>query len=240
MKLTGDYHMHSKYSGDCKTEMEDVVLAAISKGLGEIAITDHGPAHSGYGIKREYYPTMHAEVMRLREKYPQIKIMLGLEANILNVQGDIDISEEMMSYCEWLNAGYHFGSRFVRDVKVHLLNFLSRFSKRAFEIAKRDNTMAMVNAMKRYPIKMITHPGAKGPIDIDAVAKVAAETDTMLEINNAHGHLTVEALKRAMAYDVMFVANSDAHRADYIGIVNNSIARIEAAQVPLDRLYNLK
>jgi len=240
MKLTGDYHTHSKYSGDCKTEMEDAVLAAIAKGLNEIAITDHGPAHSGYGIKRAHYPIMHAEVVRLREKYPQIKILLGLEANILNTQGDIDISDEMMSYCDWLNAGYHFGSRFVRDIKVHLLNFLSRFSKHAYEIAKKDNTMAMVNAMRRYPIKMITHPGAKGPIDIETVAKVAAETHTMLEINNSHGHLTIEAIKIAMAYDVIFAANSDAHRAEDIGIVDNSIARIEAAQVPADRLYNLK
>ena len=240
MKLKGDYHTHSKYSGDCKNEMEDVVKQAIARGLDEIAITDHGPKHAGYGIKTTDYPQMHQEIMVLRDKYPQIKILLGLEANLLGTKGDIDLTPEMESLCDWLNCGYHFGSNLSQDLPIHIRNFLSKYSKRVYERAKRDNTNAMINAMRKHKIKMMTHPGAKGPIDIDAVARVAAETGTMLEINSSHGHLTVENIKIAMQYDVTFVVNSDAHRLERIGEVADGFRRIEVSGLPIDRVYNVE
>jgi putative hydrolase len=239
MRLTGDYHMHSKYSGDCKNEMEAVVERAIALGLSEIAITDHGPMHAGYGIKAAQYPQMRAEVDALKQRYPQIRILLGLEANLIGTDGTIDLTDEMAPLCDWLNVGYHFGSNLGRDMGIHIRNFLSKFSKRIYERAKRDNTAAMVQAMQKNAIRMLTHPGAKGPIDIDAVARVAAETGTMLEINNSHGHLTVEELKIAMQYEVIFVANSDAHRIERIGNVTDSIQRIQLAGLPIARIYNL-
>lgn len=240
MKLKGDYHMHSKYSGDCKNEMEDVVKQAISRGLTEIAITDHGPLHSGYGIKVTDYPQMHREILELREKYPQINILLGLEANLIGRNGKIDISEDMLAYCDWLNCGYHFGSNLGQDIGIHIQNVLSKFSKTLYQKAKRENTRAMVEAMRKNKIKMLTHPGAKAPIDIEEVAKVAAETGTMLEINNSHGHLTVETLKVAMAYDVTFVVNSDAHELENIGIVDEALRRVKEAGLPLERIYNIE
>ncbi|MDK2867235.1 MAG: putative hydrolase [Clostridiales bacterium] len=239
MRLKGDYHMHSKYSGDCKNEMEAVVKQAIEMGLSEIAITDHGPMHSGYGIKASQYPKMRAEIDTLRQKYPQISILLGLEANLIGTDGEIDLTDTMQPLCDWLNVGYHFGSNLGRDMGIHIRNFLSKFSKRIYERAKRDNTMAMVNAMRQHSIRMLTHPGAKGPIDIDTVARVAAETGTMLEINQSHGHLTTEEIKIAMQYDVVFVANSDAHRIERIGVVTDSIRRIVEAGLPAERIYNL-
>lgn len=240
MRLTGDYHMHSSFSGDCKNELEAIVKKAIDLGLKEIAITDHGPAHSGYGIKKTDYPLLRAQVDALKHQYPNLKILLGLEANILGPSGEIDLSEDMQPLNDWLNAGYHFGSRFTKDFRWHIINFLSRFSNHFYEKAKTLNTEAMVQAMKRNKITMITHPGAKGPIDMDRVASVAAETGTMLEINSSHGHLTVDALKVALKYPVMFVVNSDAHHIDDIGNVTEALNRVIVAGVPLERLYNVE
>lgn len=239
MRLTGDYHMHSHYSGDCKMALEDIVKKAISMELKEIAITDHGPGHSGYGIDPLKYPLLRHQINELNAKYSEINILLGLEANILDEEGTLDVDEELFKHMDWLNAGYHFGSRFIVDYSYHWINFSSKFSKSQYDKAREKNTKAMVNAMKRYPIKMITHPGAKGPIDIDAVAKVAAETKTLLEINSSHGHLTVENIKKAMAYDVFFAVNSDAHVIDKIGDVAEGIKRIVESKLPIDRIYNL-
>lgn len=240
MKIKGDYHMHTKYSGDCKNELEDIVQKAIALGLEEIAITDHGPAHSGYGIKREDFFKLREEIDLINEKYPNIRVLMGLEANLLDETGLIDVDEEMRSKIDWLNAGYHFGSRFAKDWRIHLLNYMSRFSKKAYEKAKAINTKTMVEAMKKNKINMITHPGAKGPIDIEAVAKVAADTGTFLEINASHGHLTVESIQIAMQYDVTFVVNSDAHKIERIGGVDKGFERIKASGLSTDRVYNLK
>jgi putative hydrolase len=240
MRLIGDYHMHSKYSGDSKNEIEAIVKQAISVGLEEIAITDHGPGHSGYGIKRENYKLLRQQIDELRGKYPQIRILLGIEANILGRDGALDMDEEMLAITDWLNAGYHFGAKISEDYMIHLYNFLSRFSGYFYRKAKAINTQTMVRAMHRNQIKAITHPGAKGPIDMDAVAKAAAETHTMLEINNSHGHLSAEEIQIAMKYDVQFILGSDAHELVNIGKVPDALDRVQKARLGLDRIYNIR
>lgn len=239
MRIKGDYHMHSRYSGDSNNDLEAIVQRAIEIGLEEIAITDHGPSHNGYGIKRIEYWVLRREIDHLNEKYPQINILLGIEANILGVEGRIDLDEEMQGLNDWVNAGYHFGSNLKEDYKIHLDNILSKFSRKIRSRAMRTNTEAMINAMRNNKIKMITHPGAKGPIDIEAIAKVAAETGTMLEINNSHGHLTTDEIITAMQYPVNFVLNSDAHRIEDIGKVDDSISRVIESGVDPKRVYNI-
>ena len=40
-------------------------------------------------------------------------------------------------------------------------------------------------------IDILTHPGDKGPFDIEDIAKACADTGTLIEINDKHQHLTV-------------------------------------------------
>lgn len=240
MIVVADYHMHTKLSGDSKNDLESIIIKAISRGLKEIAITDHGPAHSGFGVKKTEYIKLRTEIDQLNEKYPQINILLGLEANLLGTGGDIDIDGDMWQIIDWVNAGYHFGSNLSKDFGLHLINLFSKFSKKYYEKAKKNNTLSMVNAMRKNKINMMTHPGAKGPIDIDEVARVAAEVGTILEINNSHGHLTVEEIKIAMRYPVKFAVCSDAHNIENIGNVSNALDRAYIAGVDVSMLYNVE
>ena len=41
MPILADYHLHSTYSGDCNTPMEQTILSAIQKGLKYICFTEH-------------------------------------------------------------------------------------------------------------------------------------------------------------------------------------------------------
>lgn len=239
MVLVADYHMHTKLSGDSKNDLEAIVLKAISIGLKEIAITDHGPAHSGFGVNKTEYLKLRDQIDHLKQKYPQINILLGLEANLVGTEGEIDIDEDMWKVIDWVNAGYHFGSRLSKDYGIHMVNLLSKFSKRYHDKAKKINTKSMVEAMRKNKINMMTHPGAKGPIDIEEVAKVAAEVGTILEINNAHGHLTVEEIKIAMRYPVKFAVCSDAHNIENIGNVTQALDRAYIAGVDISMLYNV-
>ena len=57
-RMTFDYHTHTIYSpgplrSHGKGTPEENVQAAIEKGLTGIAISEHGPGHLTYGIKRE-------------------------------------------------------------------------------------------------------------------------------------------------------------------------------------------
>ncbi len=240
MLIRADYHIHTKFSGDSKNELEAIVKKAIDLGLEEIAITDHGPAHNGYGINKRDYPIIRKEIDRLNIKYPSIKILLGLEANFLGTEGEIDIDEDMKEMIDWINAGYHFGSNFRKDIKIHFYNVMSKVSKHYHKKARELNTQSMVNAMKKNKINVLTHPGAKGPIDIEVIAKTASETGTLLEINNQHGHLSVEEIKAAMKYPVQFVLCSDAHEINEVGDVVNALDRAYIAGLNMQRIYNIK
>lgn len=163
MMIKADLHTHTHFS-DGKSTIEENVLAAREKGLETVAITDHGPGHLGFGIKRHQLKEMRAIVDILNKKYDDIHILLGLEANILNVDGDLDIDDELLQYMDIVIAGYHFGSmpkKLVRDITFHSNNWLKKKSKRIYEKAKVANTMAFINAMRRYNIDFISHPGAK-------------------------------------------------------------------------------
>lgn len=241
MKPIADFHTHTDFSHG-KGTIEENVKAAVEKGLKRIAISDHGPGHLGFGINKKKYVDMRRTIDELKEKY-DIEIYLSLEANILDVEGNIDVNEEILQHCDMLVAGYHFGSKptkLVRDGHFHLMNYINKFFKGVEKKAKEVNTLAVTRAMKKYDIDFISHPGAKAPIDMDEVAKVAAETGTALEINNRHGHLTVENIGIAMKYDIDFTMNSDAHKPMDVGTFDNAIKRAEMAGLEETRIINCR
>jgi len=82
-KMTFDYHTHTTFSHG-KGSIEDNVKAAIAQGLKAIAISDHGPGHLTYGVKRKDFPVMRDEIERLKLVYPEINIYLSVEANIVS------------------------------------------------------------------------------------------------------------------------------------------------------------
>lgn len=245
MKLTADYHVHSTYSrrNHGKSTIEEIVLTAMEKNLKEIAITDHGPKHYMYGIYEHKIKEAKDIVIELRKKYPQIKILLGVESNILDFSGTTDITEEVKKYCDIILCGYHMGALFstAGDAwKFTVMNKLGSKNKKIYEDMKHKNSQAVANALKRYKINILTHPGDKIPLDIDVIAKVAEKTGTMLEINNSHGHLNPEEIKIASKYDVKFVINSDSHVKENIGSFENGLKAARAAGLDLNRIINLE
>lgn len=240
--LFGDYHTHTSYS-DGKNTIEENIKRAIEMGLQAIAITDHGPGHMFFGIKEREILEQRRKIDQLKEQYPEIDILLGIEGNILGVDGSIDATALVKENIDLLLVGYHFGSRpsrLFRDLKIHIYNFLQKefkfFRKRAIEL----NTTQLVNAMHNNDIDILTHPGDKGPIDIKKVVEAAEATDTILEINEHHGHLTVEELKVAKKYDVKFIISSDSHHSEHIGTFTSSLERLKKAGIELHRVVNYK
>jgi len=238
MRIIADYHTHTTFSHG-KGSIEDNVKVAVEKGLKTIAISDHGPGHATYGIKKQSYKEMRREVDRLNQVY-DIEILLGLEANFMSVDGAIDIDDEILKLADIILCGYHFGSKPKNylDIKMHVFAFMSRFSKTIYERSKVINTKMIINAMNRYDLTAITHPGAKGPIDVTAVAKLAAEKNVALEVNVKHGHLSVDEIKEALKTQVKFVVGSDAHDPRSVGEFDAALDRCIEAGIPVDRIMN--
>ncbi|MBN1809572.1 MAG: histidinol-phosphatase HisJ family protein [Planctomycetes bacterium] len=77
-----DFHVHSRFSVDCETDAEEMVLSAVEKGLKGIVITDHvdfNPLDPGCG--KYDYDSAKAEIERLKAAFPQISIGFGAEVD---------------------------------------------------------------------------------------------------------------------------------------------------------------
>ena len=136
MQILADYHTHTIYSHG-KGTIEENVKVAISKGIKTIGISDHGYKHMTYGVKVRDIAKMREEIDKLNEKYSEINILLGMECNILDEKGNIDLNDKFKSYLDYVMAGYHFGStpNNLRGLINHCDNYIIR-SERAKEIGR--------------------------------------------------------------------------------------------------------
>lgn len=241
-RMVFDHHTHTIYSHG-KGTIEDNVKEAVAKGLESIAITDHGPGHLTYGIDRNKLPQMRAEIEELQLKYPQIKILLGVEANTLRVEPFLDVAPEERKDYDILLAGYHFGILNAGMVPNYLNKHAGLFGGETSTL-KVKNTAMMLDALYYNEehgnhIDVLTHPGDKGPFDIADIARACADTGTFIEINDKHHHLTVEEIKIAAAFDVKFIIGSDAHIPSRVGSFEGPLGRALEAGLDPARIVNI-
>ena len=128
------------------------------------ALTDHGPT-----LKT---PRAHFSVMlrRVPPVIDGIRVFKGIEASVLNADGDLDLPVFEGFPYEIILAGLHKHGLY-EDPQ-----------------GRDENTRALVNTMKKNPgVKVITHPFFETfPVDMDAVTDAAIETNTALEVNNSY------------------------------------------------------
>ena len=242
MKLIFDLHTHTIFSHG-KGTIEENVKAGIEVGLKTIGISDHGPGHVTYGVKRSNFPVMRQEIDRLKIKYPEIEILLGMEANVMNLSGKTDLADEEIPLFDYINAGYHygvFGEKPMLSAKIHAGNLLRDLTSLSSRKLKRLNTELALNAIYENKITVLTHPGFKEDSDIKEIAKACAERGTYLEISDHHAFLSIEAIKIASKTEVKFVIQSDAHTPERVGAFRNGYERARAAGLDLSRIVNLE
>ncbi|MBB6215834.1 putative hydrolase [Anaerosolibacter carboniphilus] len=240
MKIFADYHTHTIYSHG-KGTIQENVDEAIRKGLREVAISDHGPSHVTYGVRRKDVKKMREEIDTINKETNEIKVKLGMEGNIISTDGKIDIDKDILKDLDMVLVGYHFGAlphRISDSFNIHVNNVLAKYLPSVDRKARVINTKAVIEAVYNNSIDLITHPGSKANIDTAELAKAAAKRNTALEINSSHGHLTVEYIKVAMKEGVKFIISSDAHKPQDVGNVKAGIDRAVAAGLKVEQILN--
>lgn len=240
-RMIFDYHTHTIYSchNHGKGTIEENVQAAVKAGLSGVAITDHGPGHRFYGVKRSDFFQMRKEVDRLRTVYPEIEIFLGVEANVMSKAPYLDVLPEDLSYFDFIIGGYHYGipHGFCAG------NWMDAHGAAPKPFGRRlllKNTEMTLRALYENDLKILTHPGDKGRFDIAAIAKACEETDTLMEISTWHAHLTTEEIKIAAKTGAKFVISSDAHTPQRVGSFAGGIERALEAGLDIGRIVNIE
>jgi DNA polymerase (family X) len=223
-KVIGDFHVHTSVSGDGRSSLEEVVLAAKARGYRALAITDHAEGTLS-GVGREPLLEQRAKIRALKDQLgDSLALLHGVELNI-GPEGELDYDLEFRRGFDWCLASVH----------DH------------FDLDRAAQTRRIVNAMRDPTVRMIGHLsarmiGGRPPIelDLDAILSASEETGTALEVNGGLPRLdmSVEALRRARDRDVTFVLTSDAHQTSELERVRYAALNAERAWIPPDRVAN--
>ncbi len=242
MFLTGDYHTHTPYSHGKNTIAENVQRAK-ELGLQEVGITDHGFAHIAFGLRHRKLSSYRAECQAAEREFG-VKVLVGMEANILGESGKTDLSKRDYEQFDLFLCGKHTFVAYenlgaiIRYGLGNLQTEKSRLSPSDKLIVR--NTKAYLNAVKNNPLDVITHLNYYCPANALEVAKCASDYGTYLELNAKKLHLTDDELSEIAAKtQVRFIIGSDAHSADRVGeiaLVQEQLARIN---FPLERIDNV-
>jgi putative hydrolase len=239
MIIHSDLHTHTVYSHG-KGSVQDNVLSAGKKGLKGIAITDHGPANLfGVGVRLDVFPRIKEDIIQAKKLWTGGTILFGVEANVLNRQGLLDVPPECLGEFDILLAGLHLLTKPLSFRKI------DRFIRSKLGIRLKESadqlvyyTDALIAAVYSYPIDIITHPGYRLPVDTKALARACAERGTALEINTAHDHITEEYLRIAQKQGAKFVISSDAHHPDRVGDFDQGIKLALSAGLTAQDILN--
>ncbi len=243
MEFFADWHTHSTYS-DGRGTIEDNVKAAAARELDEIAITDHGPRNIGVGVERaETYLKIKAEIRALNEKYPDINIKAGCEADVVAADGSIDIPRRVVDELDILIVGLHpyvWPATLEAAWSVVGANQLARLSRGMYNKARIANTKALKEAVNRYDVDFISHPDLQMPVDVAELAEFCAAHGTALEINTGHRYDKEELVRTAMKKGVNFVVNSDAHFPETVGELASGGVLLGKCNVPPECIINAR
>lgn len=242
MALLADYHTHTKYSrhGHGKSTVEENAKAAYDKGLRQIAITDHGFNQKFFGVRRIDIKKVKSDIEEAKERYP-IDILLGVEANIISSKGDIDIVEQDYDNLDIILCGFH---RLVKSTSKReqfgfiIKNILSEIFHHTSKKQRIKNTNAYINAMRKYDIDIITHLNHACKVDVEKVARVAKETNTLIELNGKRLGMSDEEILTCYNLGCKFVIDSDAHSAKRVGDGHLGLEAILRLRIPESAVVN--
>ena len=197
MKTLLDVHTHTIASGHAFSTMQEMAQAAAEKGLQLLGITEHAP-----GIPGTCAPIYFKNLRCVPRQMYGVELMLGVELNILNYQGDIDMEEELLSRLDLRIAG------------IHSLCYTPGTTD--------ENTNAMIGAIRNPWVDIISHPGdGTASLHFEPIVLAAKEHHTLLEINNsslnpirqkvAARDNNLEILRLCKRYETPVILGSDAH-----------------------------
>ena len=241
MILTADYHTHTPYSHGKNTVLENAT-AAKKLGLKQIGITDHGFNHLLFGLKRKKLGELRAEIDEA-EKLTGVQILMGMESNLISLDGDTDMRPDDLEKFDLYLFGIHEVlkyKRFSDFYNIMVRNYTAyKLGKKPPEKVIENTTRAYINAVKNNPVDILTHINYKCCCDLKEVAKACADYGTYIEINTKKRHVSPEEVDLMASTGVRFVIDSDAHSADRVGDTKIADELLKSCGFPLEQIDNI-
>ena len=222
MQMEVDTHTHTLMSGHAWSTIDENAASAEARGMKAICSTEHGPAMLGGP------PKFFGGVLRfLPEQIGNIRIFKGVEYNILNFDGELDIPAGARGLVE-------FGIASMHDI-VYVPG------------TKEQNTETYLKVLEEPTVDLIGHPGTPlYPCDIETVVTAARDRGRLIEINNnsfsaRQGGKVNCALFADMCRrkDERICVSSDSHYRGTVGQAPLALQMLEELHFPPELIVNL-
>lgn len=157
-----DLHLHTIASRHAHNTILEYINQAKKLRMKVIGISDHGPSDESTTADEVYFMV----IGRIPKVINGIRVLKGIEANIIDSNGNLDISNDTVNRLDYVLANFHEGSIY-KDQGI------------------KKNTDAMIKTVRSGKINIISHPfhTAHFPIDITRVAEEACKNNVLLEID---------------------------------------------------------
>ncbi len=209
--LKGDLQFHTTWS-DGQQSLLEMAQAAQAYGLEYALVTDH--SHSlgvAGGLTADDVRRQRAEVEEVnRQMGDDFRLLAGIEVEV-RADGTLDFADEVLAKFDLVVAAVHTGLRQERE-RV---------------------TARMLAAIRNPHVDIIAHPTGRligeregANLDMEAIFRAAAETDTALEINAHPSRLDLgdAHVRRAIELEVKLAINSDTHNVSDFGVLPFGVA----------------
>ncbi len=219
--IVADTHTHSIASGHAYGTITENCRAAAEKGLKFLAVTDHTPLMPG-----STHPFYFENLMAVPPVLCGINVIRGCEANIINIDGEVDLPHRILRRLELVIASMH---------------------SPVFPPPGKDAvTQTYLNLAQNPDVDVIGHCGdSRFDFDYAPVLRAFAENGKVVEIN-AHSfdarpgsRENCPKIARLCAeYGVRIVVSTDAHFYTDIGNFQNSLDCLEQIHFPEELILN--
>ncbi len=219
-----DTHTHTLASGHAYSTIRENARVAAEKGLELLAVTEHGPRLIG-SCQLIYFQNLKVVD---RHAY-DVELLLGVELNILDENGTVDLPEKTLAQMDLAIASLHMPCITPGSKEFH--------------------TQAYLNAMKNPYVNIIGHPDdPRYPVDYTALVQAAKEYGVLLELNEnslrpecsraGAKPQDVEMIRLCKKYGVPIVMGSDAHVDSDVGRHTLSHQLLEEENFPEELVVN--
>ena len=165
----------------------------------------------------------------IKDEIMGVRILKGIEANIIDFNGNLDVTKEISDKLDYMIASLH-----------------SPCIKPGNE---EENTKAVINAMKHEKVKIIGHPDDnRFLLNYEKIVQAAKENNILLEVNNSSlspvsfrqnaKENYIKMLKLCKENNVKIIFGSDAHICYDVGEFSNCISLIEEVNFPKELIIN--
>lgn len=224
MKALIDLHTHTLSSGHGFSTLKENVEEAAKKGLLVLGTSDHSIRMPGT-TQRFFFENYKV----IRDEILGVKILAGIEGNIYDYEGNIDVDPSLGKNLDYIIASLH--SHCIERGTVE------------------ENTNAVIGAMKNPYVKIIGHPDdSRFPLDYDKVVYHAKKYEVALELNNSsllsnsarkNGRENAKILlEKAREYKVQVILGSDSHIYYDVGRFDEAYELLEEIKFPEELVLN--